>query len=96
MAYSVTKIGYLDIVHVRTKPIDIEQMNMTDGTAYLWLESSGPGTDGVEVHVDYGDLKSEDRSEAVCSFFIPEKTWKTFVDAVNAIDRMWDGASESR
>lgn len=88
MAYNVSKIGFIDITHVRTEPVDKERVKATDGDCSIWMESSGPNGDGVEMKIDYGE-PSDDMPD-ICRFFIPDSSWKTFVQAIKSIDVMWD------
>lgn len=95
MNWNVVKIGFIDVESVRTEPIDekrVEQEQINTGSPYaLYFESFGPRGDGVLVQVHMQERRDDDKPLA--EFYVPDDSWKTFVNAVNCIDKMWDSHS---
>lgn len=93
MAYNVTKVGYIDADHCSTEPVPKErlehdQKEIGDIPLFaLWMEHNGPNGDGVQFQVRYNHELCDDKP--VCEFYIPDKSWETFVEAVKCLDQMW-------
>ena len=90
MAYSVTKIGYLDVDHLITSLIDEDRIKQwikdnEDDPAYaIWIEDAH--REGVSFHLRYSEETQGEKP--ICTFYVPESTWETFVCAVNCIEKM--------
>lgn len=94
MSWNVAKIGFIDVVHVATSKIDEARLSKARADTgdehpfVIYLESTGPDCDGVCVEIHMANRCNDD--DPLAQFYIPDSSWKTFVEAVNCVDKMWD------
>lgn len=96
MAYSYIEIGQIDVSHCSTTPIDKERLKKDRseiGDVPLFVlklrHAGNPDVgDGPEIAVEYTNGSHGDKD--LCVLHIDESSWKTFVEAVRALDIMRD------